>query len=176
MGLIGFFTRPCDRSSSANPRHTQISRQIGLPCISQAGRGQAGSAGCASSRGHRAGVSELWVSCVMLYMAEWHSAVATQHVQQERERQQRLKLKRKLKLKEQQQQQEKTAAVKRKLDPSGAHKRKAEPPGPPKLKRLVKKGAPERALPARGDSSDELEDLPLAKRIRRESTGHSRYA
>ena len=121
-----------------------------------------------------------------------NAIVATQQAQRERERQQRLKLKRKLKEQQQQQQQqrkqqEKPAAAKQKLDTSGAHKRKAELPGHPKLKRLGKKGAPEQAQPMRGNSSDELEDLPLAKRVRREdlplaervrrgSAAHSRRA
>ena len=102
-----------------------------------------------------------------------------QHAQHERERQQKLKLKRKLKLKQlqQQQQQGNPAAAKRKLEPSaGAPKRKAEPSGPPKPKRLVKKSALEQAPPARDGSSDELDDLPLAKRVRRDAAGQSRHA
>ena len=102
-----------------------------------------------------------------------------QHAQRERERQQQLKLKRKLKLKQrqQQQQQEKQTAAKRKLEPSaGAPKRKAEPMGPSKLKRLVKQSAPGQGQPEQDASSDELEDLPLAKRVRKDADGHSRQA
>ena len=103
-----------------------------------------------------------------------------QHAQRERERQQQLKLKRKLKLKQRQQQQqreEKPAAAKRKLEPSaGAPKRKAEPMGPSKLKRLVKQSALGQGQPEQDASSDELEDLPLAKRVRRDADGHSRQA
>ena len=83
----------------------------------------------------------------------------TQHAQHERDRQQRLKLKRK-----------------RKPEPSAAPKRKTEPVGTPKLKRLVKKGALEQAPPAGGISSNELEDLPLAKRVCRDAAGVSRQA
>ena len=110
------------------------------------------------------------MSCRMLRIAECVS-LPTQRVQHEQDRQRRLKLKRKLKLKEQQQQ-EKLALAKRKLEP----KRKAEAAGAPKLKRLVKKSALEQAPPAGGISSDELEDLPLAKRVRRDAAGHSRRA
>ncbi len=113
---------------------------------------------------------------MMLYMAECVQ-LPSQRAQHERERQQRLKLKRKQRLRlEQEERLEKLALTKRKLQPSAAPKRKVEAAGAPKLKRLVKKSALEQVPPVGGISSDELEDLPLAKRVRRDAAGLSRQA